>query len=220
MSTVPVYTVDSFSREAFRGNPCAVCLVPKQGLSNEQMQNIAAEMNISETAFITQEDEFSEDGFKTKSAFNLRWFTPMVEVNLCGHGTMAAAAILESVCGNATKDLCFSTLSGVLHVKPDPDARSYCMDLPKNAPVDDDVDNYRALIEIVADGLPVVGCAYSATTKKLLVRLDDSVTREQLVQCWCAHAVSRTVVFTTSAFVCMFVSVYVCVGGERDQSQL
>ena len=78
-----ILQVDAFTDKPFSGNPAAVCVLPESG--NEQwMQAIAREMNLSETAFLYQQ----EDGF------NLRWFTPTVEVDLCGHATLASAHVL------------------------------------------------------------------------------------------------------------------------------
>jgi PhzF family phenazine biosynthesis protein len=76
--------VDAFSNQPFAGNPAAVCLV-EQSVSPEWMQNLAREMNLSETAFAQRR----EDG-----SFDLRWFTPAVEVDLCGHATLATAHAL------------------------------------------------------------------------------------------------------------------------------
>ena len=80
---VPIYHVNAFTRRPFAGNPAAVCLLgdmPGAGW----MQNVAAQMNLSETAFLCPE----ADGFR------LRWFTPAVEVDLCGHATLASAHVL------------------------------------------------------------------------------------------------------------------------------
>ncbi len=80
---IPLYQVDAFSGRPFRGNPAAVCLL--DGPRDEGwMQNVAMEMNLSETAFVHSEG----DGFR------LRWFTPTVEVDLCGHATLASAHVL------------------------------------------------------------------------------------------------------------------------------
>jgi len=78
-----IYQVDAFSDRPFSGNPAAVCLLP--GPRDDQwMQQLAQEMNLSETAFLLWQ----------KDGFNLRWFTPAVEVDLCGHATLASAHIL------------------------------------------------------------------------------------------------------------------------------
>ncbi len=80
---IKLYQVDAFTDQPFRGNPAAVCILPEPR-EEAWMQNVASDMNLSETAYLHQ----SEDGF------NLRWFTPAVEVDLCGHATLASAFIL------------------------------------------------------------------------------------------------------------------------------
>jgi PhzF family phenazine biosynthesis protein len=80
---LPIFQVDAFTAEPFRGNPAAVCPLPGPR-AEAWLQNVAREMNLSETAFLYPQ----EDGF------NLRWFTPAVEVDLCGHATLASAHIL------------------------------------------------------------------------------------------------------------------------------
>ena len=83
MKRIPLYQIDAFADTLFKGNPGAVCPLDAW-LSDENMQQIAAENNLSETAFyIPQADGFS-----------IRWFTPGCEINLCGHGTVAAAHVL------------------------------------------------------------------------------------------------------------------------------
>ena len=80
-----IYQVDSFTSRAFAGNPAAVCILTTPG-DEAWMRDVAREMNLSETAFLVPKD----------SGFNLRWFTPTVEVALCGHATLASAHILWS----------------------------------------------------------------------------------------------------------------------------
>ena len=80
---IPIYHVDAFAVEPFRGNPAAVCLL-QSPRSAEWMQNVAAEMALSETAFLVPKGE----------GYQLRWFTPKTEVELCGHATLASAHIL------------------------------------------------------------------------------------------------------------------------------
>lgn len=81
-----IYQVDAFTDKPFHGNPAAVCILPEPA-KEEWMQSLANEMNLSETAFLVR----NEDGF------NLRWFTPAVEVDLCGHATLASAHILWQI---------------------------------------------------------------------------------------------------------------------------
>lgn len=91
MKEIAVYQLDSFTTEPFAGNPAAV--VPDaDGLSVGEMQRIAREMNLSETAFI-----FKQDGEAGQGAFPVRFFTPTVEVDLCGHATLAAFQILAEL---------------------------------------------------------------------------------------------------------------------------
>ncbi len=104
MLTIPCFHVDAFADAAFRGNPAAVCLLAAERPAR-WMQAVAAEMNLSETAFVRP----VADGFR------LRWFTPKVEIGLCGHATLAAAHVLwhERIApGDA--ELRFRTRSGPL----------------------------------------------------------------------------------------------------------
>ena len=99
-----IFQVDAFTDEPFKGNPAAVCILPEQR-DDLWMQNVAREMNLSETAFLVKQP----DGYK------LRWFTPAVEVKLCGHATLASAHILwtERIL-NPNEQARFHTLSGLL----------------------------------------------------------------------------------------------------------
>jgi PhzF family phenazine biosynthesis protein len=102
--TIPLYQVDAFTDVPFRGNPAAVCLLSDPA-DEAWMQDVAREMNLSETAFLVRQ----EDGF------NLRWFTPAVEVSLCGHATLASAHILwETGLLGPVEQARFTTLSGLL----------------------------------------------------------------------------------------------------------
>jgi PhzF family phenazine biosynthesis protein len=80
---IPIYQIDAFTNRMFHGNPAAVCVL-NEALSDELMQNIAEENNLAETAFI----------LKTNNQLELRWFMPTAEIDLCGHGTLAAAFVL------------------------------------------------------------------------------------------------------------------------------
>lgn len=99
-----IFQVDAFADEPFRGNPAAVCLLEKPQ-PDSWMQDMAAEMNLSETAFL----------LKIQEGFSLRWFTPKTEVSLCGHATLASAHILweEEMLQPAEKAI-FFTKSGKL----------------------------------------------------------------------------------------------------------
>jgi PhzF family phenazine biosynthesis protein len=104
---VPLYQVDAFTSEPFRGNPAAVCIL-NQPAAEEWMQAVAAEMNLSETAFVVCPPNAS-------GSFELRWFTPRTEVALCGHATLAAAHVLWESRRLSLNDAArFQTLSGDL----------------------------------------------------------------------------------------------------------
>ena len=100
----PLYLVDAFADRPFRGNPAAVCLVDRWP-GDAWLQNVAAELKHSETAFVRPGGE----------NFGLRWFTPAVEVDLCGHATLASAFVLwETGRVVADEPILFSTRSGIL----------------------------------------------------------------------------------------------------------
>ncbi|HEX3542072.1 MAG TPA: PhzF family phenazine biosynthesis protein [Acidimicrobiales bacterium] len=100
-----IYQVDAFAHEPFRGNPAAVCLLEGGG-DEAWMQSVAAEMNLAETAFL--DADLSEP-----ATYRLRWFTPTVEVDLCGHATLASAHVLWER-GETANRLQFRTRSGTL----------------------------------------------------------------------------------------------------------
>ncbi len=120
-----IYTVDAFSTEPFRGNPAAVCLID-DSIDEEQMQSVAFEMNLAETAFVRP----------AREGFDLRWFTPRSEVDLCGHATIAAAhVLLHEEGGVAGSQLEFYTRSGPIKAYPDdcddcPDDHRIWLDFP------------------------------------------------------------------------------------------
>ncbi len=102
-----LYQVDAFTSKAFSGNPAAVCFLDRPQ-PDEWMQNLAAEMNLSETAFLLPEGE----------GWRLRWFTPATEVDLCGHATLASAyALFESRPELRESPLTFFTRSGTLSAR-------------------------------------------------------------------------------------------------------
>lgn len=106
---IPIFQVDAFTAEPFKGNPAGVCLL-KAPAEASWMQNVAREMNVAETAFLLPE----ADGFR------LRWFTPKVEVKLCGHATLATAHVLwEEGILAAGREARFQTLSGLLTARRD-----------------------------------------------------------------------------------------------------
>ena len=98
MLKIPFYQVDAFTDQAFKGNPAAVCVLDTW-LSDHLLQQIAAENNLSETAFIVP----------LATGYELRWFTPTTEVELCGHATLAAAYVIFNYLGHASPQIEFTT---------------------------------------------------------------------------------------------------------------
>lgn len=153
MQNLPIYQVDAFSSELFGGNPAAVVPVP-HFLEDELMQNIAAENNLSETAFVV---------VRGPSKFAIRWFTPAMEVRLCGHATLAAAHIMYHSAGQQFDKMRFKTQeAGTIIVTPKGGDR-YSMDFPIDMP-----KKVRA-----PKGLK--GILGGVTPKEVLAGLDDLV---------------------------------------------
>ena len=103
-----LFQVDAFAERAFAGNPAGVCLV-EGPVDAEWMQSVANEMNLSETAFLVREDD---------GVYGLRWFTPVMEVDLCGHATLASAHVLWDEKIERPEPLSFSTRGGILTAVP------------------------------------------------------------------------------------------------------
>ena len=103
--TIPIYQADAFTEKVFGGNPAAVCPL-KEWLPDALMQNIALENNLAETAFIVGKD----------NDYHIRWFTPTVEVDLCGHATLAAAHVFFNHLQYKQKEISFHSKSGLLKV--------------------------------------------------------------------------------------------------------
>jgi len=119
---LPFYQVDAFAQKVFEGNPAAIIIL-EEVISDSVMQAIAAENNLSETAFVILGTE----------PLTLRWFTPSVEVDLCGHATLATAYILFKHQITDQNRIEFLTKSGVLSVTRSEDLLS--LDFPSRAPV-------------------------------------------------------------------------------------
>lgn len=116
-----IYQIDAFSTHVFGGNPAAVCPL-EEWLADELMQKIAAENNLSETAFFVPRE----------TGFEIRWFTPTIEVNLCGHATLAAAFVLFYELAYQGNKITFYSQSGILNTYLD-DA-FIILDFPSNPP--------------------------------------------------------------------------------------
>lgn len=119
---IPIYQIDAFANNPFEGNPAAVCPL-NNWLPSEVMQLIAEENNLSETAFFVP----------TKKGFHIRWFTPISEIDLCGHATLASAYVIFNCLNFSEKVISFESKSGILKVSKNEDL--LVMDFPAQSPV-------------------------------------------------------------------------------------
>jgi len=173
-----LFLVDAFTDTAFKGNPAAVCLLEDR-VPDEWMQEVAAELGLSETAFLLDD--------------SLRWFTPGTEVTLCGHATLATAHILYST-GAATGPVEFSTASGTLTVNRHPDGM-ITMDFPAK------VVTPTAVPEGLEKALGAPAVRVGRSSLDLLVELDTEATVRSLAPDITALAAveARGVIVTAAA---------------------
>jgi predicted PhzF superfamily epimerase YddE/YHI9 len=119
---LPIFQIDAFASKLFEGNPAAVCPLEKW-LPDKLMQSIAAENNLSETAFFVPKDD----------GYHIRWFTPVAEVDLCGHATLATAYVIFEELGRKQETITFNSRSGPLAVSSKD--KWLVMDFPQQPPV-------------------------------------------------------------------------------------
>ena len=122
MATYTIYQADAFTNKLFGGNPAAVIPL-EQWIDDMLMQQIAAENNLAETVFFVPKNE----------GFHIRWFTPELEIDLCGHATLASAFILYNYLGYSKKEIIFYSKSGELLITRDGD--KFCLNFPSRMPV-------------------------------------------------------------------------------------
>jgi PhzF family phenazine biosynthesis protein len=160
---VPLFVVDAFTSAPFRGNPAAVCLLDAE-VPEAVMRAVAAEMRHSETAFVRP---LGGDAARARS-LGLRWFTPEVEVPLCGHATLASAAVLFREIGSAAESLVFETRSGPLAARRE--GERIALDFPREelrpAPAPPAVLAALGLARVEASG-------YARLDRNLLLHLPD-----------------------------------------------
>ncbi|WP_028988865.1 PhzF family phenazine biosynthesis protein [Thermithiobacillus tepidarius DSM 3134] len=155
---IPLYQIDAFASRVFAGNPAAVCPLdgwPEDGL----LQAIAQENNLSETAFFVPEGE----------AFRIRWFTPVTEVDLCGHATLAAAFVIFGMQPGRSDEVVFESRSGTLRVRRD--GEWLVMDFPA------EVVQPCAAPAALLDGLGVAPLMVLAGTDYLVLLSDEAAVR-------------------------------------------
>ena len=160
---IPIWQVDAFADRPFTGNPAAVCVLERYP-SDDWMQKVAAEMNLSETAFVVPTDD--------AGSFHLRWFTPATEVDLCGHATLAAAhTLIEQARVEAGQSIRFQTRSGELTCTQS-DSR-ITLNFPATPPRDD-VD--PAVAEQARGALGISEASVLQSKYDLLVIVEDAST--------------------------------------------
>jgi PhzF family phenazine biosynthesis protein len=127
-TSFPIYQVDAFTNTKFKGNPAAV--VPlKHWLPDDMMQQIAMENNLAETAFFVPLIPYDNNG----AGYHIRWFTPELEIDLCGHATVAAAFIIDTILSTGEKEIIFNTQrAGQLKVTAE--KGWYLLDFPSRMP--------------------------------------------------------------------------------------
>ncbi|WP_410512349.1 PhzF family phenazine biosynthesis protein [Paenibacillus sp. BR2-3] len=166
--SIPIFIVDAFADSSFKGNPAAVCLL--EGPVEESfMSKVAGEMNLSETAFLWPEQE----------GYRLRWFTPAVEVNLCGHATLASAHVLwESGRLGMEEEARFYTRSGLLTARRSEDMISLYFPPYELVPTSS-IPGLAAALGIGEENIgvnedPVTGSAHTALAPYWAGRLNRS----------------------------------------------
>ena len=159
---ISFYVVDAFTSEPFKGNPAAVCLL-KQQKEDDILQSIAAEFNLSETAFLLN---LTEKTIKQSRVFSLRWFTPKTEVPLCGHATLATAAVIFHESDVTVSKVTFKTKSGELTAQEERD--SIILNFPSENTVPTNPNQDLLGIMGIDD---FEDACLSMTSKKLLIRL-------------------------------------------------
>ena len=140
-----LYQIDAFANKVFGGNPAAVIPL-EQWLDVPLMQQIALENNLSETVFFVSAGNGIAD-------FEIRWFTPEVEINLCGHATLASAYVLYNILGYEKPGIRFSSMSGILQVSREEDL--ICLDFPSWKP--ERLDIYPSELSAIIGHAEIVG---------------------------------------------------------------
>lgn len=158
MTALPIYQIDAFAEQAFKGNPAAICPL-KQWLPDDLMQKIATENNLSETAFVVKEE----------SKYHIRWFTPTAEVSLCGHATIAAAFVLKEFYQAESEEIIFDSKSGILKVRSEKSL--YTLDFPTDTITTTDLK--ESLLKSIE--IPVIDTFSGSSDIFLVVENEDDV---------------------------------------------
>ena len=158
---IPIYQIDAFAERVFEGNPAAVCPL-QEWLDDAVLQAVAQENNLSETAFYVPEDE----------GYHIRWFTPVAEVDLCGHATLGTAYVILHEFEPSLNRVTFRSRSGMLQVDRQDDMLA--MDFPAQPPKPCDAPSMLA----EALGRPPLEIVASEDYFAVLAKEEDVVTLE------------------------------------------
>ena len=161
---IRIYQVDAFTNEKFKGNPAAVCIL-EDDIKDELMKSIAQEMNLSETAFVKPLECSDINGC---SFFSLRWFTPELEVDLCGHATIATSKVLFDEFNISGQEIKYQTKSGTLIAKKKNDkiGLDFPIDKPLNFELSEDILKAMGIKKYLK---AVIG----EKTRKLVIELES-----------------------------------------------
>ncbi len=156
---LPLFQIDAFTDRLFGGNPAGVC--PLQNwLDSDTMQHIAAENNLAETAFFVPQEK--------TGCFEIRWFTPKTEVNLCGHATLASAFVIFNVLKVEVNALSFQSRSGELRVTRDNELLTLDFPAAETYPFNTDIRDKSGIIV----GVPPSSVFHCPKLNKLLLLFD------------------------------------------------
>ncbi len=196
------WLVDAFTCQPFRGNPAAVVIL-KEPLPDQALQDIAAEMNQSETAFIL------ESGGQP----HLRWFTPKIEVDLCGHATLAAAHIYLSHFSGQSEVTFSSKFAGPLTVRKE--GQRYTLDFPARPGRHASVDEIPAFVlDALSPHRPI---AARSARDLMLVYENESIIRSIQPNFSALNVYDRWIIVTSRSKDCDFVSRFFCAGDGIDE---
>lgn len=163
MHSIEIFQIDAFTDKVFHGNPAAICLL-NHWLNDELLQAIAVENNLSETAFVMEDS----------SGYQIRWFTPKGEINLCGHATLAAGFLLFELGKCRTQVIQFKSLSGDLEVRKK--GERLTLDFPRISY--EEMDDPSALVGIIDK--PLAGVYASDIDYLVLLEHENQVITAQI----------------------------------------
>ncbi|MBI2790641.1 MAG: PhzF family phenazine biosynthesis protein [Gammaproteobacteria bacterium] len=195
-----IWQVDSFANEPFKGNPAGVMIL-KESLSDNLMQNIAFEMNLSETAFVLLAEG---------KAPLIRFFTPMVEIELCGHATLAAAHIILSEIFPEKNKIEFETRwAGKLIIKKNND--KYTMTLPARPGIQVSIDSIpHFVLDAISSTKPIE--AYQQTRDLMLVYENEETIYQVQPDFQALNKYDKWIIITSKSKQYDFISRFFCSG--------